>query len=105
MDTVVNSSRASPQAAPQATERPYRSWAASAIAMRCCRVSSRKRAMRPARAAAASPSPAGGSASVPTTVISSRSMVSSTGPVNQPSGSRPANQPATSARSSGGALS
>jgi hypothetical protein len=73
------------------------------MAMRSSRVSSRKRAIRPAFAAAASPSSTEGSGSVPMTVISSRSTSNSGGPVNQPSGSRPANQPATSLRSTGGA--
>ena len=59
------------------------------------------RARRAAPRAAASSAPFGysGSASVPTTRISSRSAVTVGGPVNQSSGRRPANQPSRSWRS------
>ena len=67
--------------------------------MRCSRVSSRKRWMRARRAAAIGRVVGAfgysGSASVPTTRISSRSAVTAGGPVNQSSGSRPANQPSS----------
>src|SRR5215831_21144253 len=56
--------------------------------MRLCRVASRKRLIRPASA------PALGSVSVPTTRICLSSIVTDGAPVNQPSGSLPANQPA-----------
>ena len=98
-DSVVNSCRLPPQAAPQATFRPYRCSASRAIEIRSSRVSSRNRLIRPASAAVAAASSAPstpGGASVPTTRISSRSTVTSGAPVNHSSGSRPANQPAAS---------
>ena len=71
------------------------------MAIRSSRVSSRKREMRPWAASvisgpSGSPSMPSGAASVPSTWISSRSMVTSAGPVNQASGSRPRSQPAIS---------
>src|SRR5262244_4380141 len=66
--------------------------------MRFGRVASRKRLMRPASAPALSsadaPSGSVGSVSVPTTRICLSSTVTDGAPVNQPSGSLPANQPA-----------
>src|SRR5262245_38136977 len=66
--------------------------------MRLCRVASRKRRIRPTPAPALSsadaPSGSVGSVSVPTTRICLSSIVTDGAPVNQPSGSLPANQPA-----------
>ena len=94
---LVNSSSSSPQRAPHATLRAKRASASSAMRMRSARVSSRKPWMRArqrggarcrrrrrrcrARAACRSPRSRRGRGST------------SGGPVNQPSGRRPANQP------------
>jgi len=103
-DRVVNISSWPAQRTPQETLRRNRRSASRAISIRCSRVSSRNRFARPSAAArVASPSvsadssaSASGAESVPTTVISSRSTITSAGPVNQSSGSLPANQPAIS---------
>src|SRR5665647_3460680 len=89
----VNSWPVLPIRAPQAMLRPYLVWASSAILIRCSRVSSRQRVIRPSAAAGSSLSGAGSS---PITVISSRSTVTTRSPVNQSSGMRPANQAAAS---------
>src|SRR2546426_5918955 len=85
-----------PRRAPQVTYLRNRSSASCAIPMRSPLVSSRNLAMRPAAAPSFSSdeepdgSPTSGSA--PRTTIWSSSTLTST-PVNQPSGSLPANQP------------
>src|SRR5947209_5745601 len=80
--------------APQVTYFLNRSSASRAMPIRCPRVSSRNRAMRPAAAPSFSSGvePSLVSGSVPMTTIWSSSTATST-PENQPSGSLPANQP------------
>src|SRR5438105_13055648 len=94
----VKVTRVSPLLAPQVTFFLKRPSASRAIQIRSRRVYSRKRWMRPLAAAAlaSAEAPDGSSTSgtVPTTTIWSPSMVTSGAPVNQPSGSLPANQPA-----------
>src|SRR3954454_1483934 len=98
-DRAVKVVRVSPQTAPHATFRPQWCSASRALRIRCSRVSSRTRAIRPrwpacawsGDAAGASP-PASGAASRPTTRISSRSTVTSGAPSNHSSGSRPLSQ-------------
>ena len=77
---------------------PNRASASSAIRMRSSRVSSRnpwmrRLAERPRPLLVGSAAATSGSASVPTTTISSRSWVTSGSPVNQPAGRRPTNHP------------
>ena len=94
----VKVTRVSPLLAPQVTFFLKRPSASRAIQIRSRRVYSRKRWMRPLAAAAfaSAEAPEGSltSSRVPTTTIWSPSMVTSGAPVNQPSGSLPANQPA-----------
>jgi len=90
MESVVNISVTVPQRVPQETFRPNFRSASLAISIRRARVSSRNRLIRPYAAASASSD--SGSGSVPITVISSRSTVTSAGPENHSSGSRPVNQ-------------
>src|SRR5215471_1131646 len=99
----VNFSVVPPQVAPQVTGSSKRCSASRAMWIRYGRVPSRKRVMRPASAPALSwaeaSSGSDGSVSVPTTTICPSSIVTDGAPVNQPSGSLPANQPAISSRS------
>ena len=98
---LVNTDRTGPHSAPHAILRPNRCSASRAMWIRSSRVSSRNREIRPFAAAVASapsgsPSTPSGAARVPTTRISSRSVVTSAAPVNHASGRRPWIQPATS---------
>jgi hypothetical protein len=88
--------------APHDTLRPNLCSASLAMPIRRSLVSSRNRRILPSAAAARSaseaPSAISGSGSGPTTVISSRSMSISGGPVNQPPGTLPVNQPRSLSR-------
>src|ERR1035441_5353050 len=96
-ENVVNITVRPPHVTPQETFRPNLCSASLAISIRCCRVSSRNLRLRPSAAAAlsASVAPAAtcGSVRTPSTVISSRSIVTSGGAVYQSPGSLPVNQP------------
>ena len=94
-DTVVNISVTVPQRVPQETFRPNFRSASLAISILRMRVSSRNRLIRPSAAAPASSD--SGLGSVPMMVISSRSTMTSAGPENHSSGSRPVNQDRISA--------